>query len=96
MTTYKFTPGSIAALLTVRVDDVDHSCIYMSKERGVVVDIREKPLHLMDWPGEVKARIKRHFQVVFSLRYEGWTGPGPSPRAVFLDIILPWTLEIEQ
>lgn len=96
MTTYKLIPGSIASLLTVRVDDVDHSCIYMSKERGVVVDIREKPLAQMGWPTEVQATINRHFHVVFSLRHEDWTEPRPSPRAQFINGILPWTLEIEQ
>lgn len=78
------------------VDDLNHSCIYMSKERGVVVGIREKPLSEMGWPIEVQATINKHFGTVFSLRYEDWKGPGPSPRAVFLDHVLPWTLEIEQ
>lgn len=96
MTTYKFTPGSIAALLTVHVDDVDHSCIYMGKERGVVVDIREKPLAQMDWPIEVQATINRYFGVVFSFCHEDWKGTAPSPRSQLLDSLLPWTLEIEQ
>lgn len=93
---YRFMPSSIAALITVTTPNgVEHSCIYLSKEKGVVVGNSEKPLHLMDWPGEVKTSIKRHFQVVFNLRHEGWTEPGESPRAQFLRNILPWSLEVQ-
>lgn len=95
MATYKFIPAAAAAYLSVLVDDVNHSCIYMGKERQVRVGLRETPLSQKGWPIEVQATINKHFGVVFSLRHEDWTMPCKSPRAQFLDDILPWTLEIE-
>lgn len=96
MATYKFMPSNVAALLELVVDGKRYSCIYMGKEKGVVVGLGEAPLAQMGWPIEVQATINKHFGVVFSLRHEDWTGPRPTPRAQFLDNILPWTLEIEQ
>lgn len=99
MATYKFVPGGVAAYLSVLVDDARHSCVYLSKHKGVVVSVvgtGDQPLHKTEWPAEVQATINKHFGVVFSLRHEDWTGPRPTPRAQFLENILPWTLEIEQ
>lgn len=94
MTTYKFVPGGVAAYLSVLVGDARHSCIYMSKEKGVVVGLGGRSLANTGWPIEVQATINKHFSVVFALRHEDWTTPCKSPRAQFLDDILPWTLEI--
>lgn len=93
---YRFTPSSIAALITVTTPNgVEHSCIYLSKEKGVVVGNSEKPLSQMDWPIPVQATINRHFGVVFSLAHENWARPEESPRAQFLRNILPWSLEVQ-
>jgi hypothetical protein len=94
MTRYKFVPGSIASYMDVLVDDKRYSCVYLSKERGVVVGTTDVPLAKMGWPIEVQACINRHFGVVFSLRHEDWKGPGESPRAQFLRNILPWSLDL--
>lgn len=41
MTTYKIEPGGIACCLALRVDGGPPiSCIYMSEEKGVVVNLR--------------------------------------------------------
>jgi hypothetical protein len=94
MTTYKFVPGGVAAYLAVFVDDARHSCVYLSQEKGVVVGNRDVPLAQMEWPMGVKVTIEKHFRTVFCLRHEDWQGPGKSPRAQFLDNILPWTIEV--
>ena len=94
MTRYKFVPGSIASYMDVLVDDKRYACIFLSKEKGVVIGIGEVPLARTGWPMEVQATINKHFGTVFSLRHEDWKGPGESPRAQFLRNILPWSLDL--
>lgn len=93
---YKMTPSGVASLLHVRTPFVGASlaCVYMSKERGVLVGRFERPLSDMGWPAEVQAQINRHFETVFALEHETWKGTEPSPRAVYCDNAVPWTVEV--
>jgi hypothetical protein len=100
MNGYELIPGSVAALLYVRppawaeFSGASISCVYASKERGVLVGRFEKPLAEMGWPAEVQAQINKHFGTVFSLEHENWKGKGPSPRAQYCDAAVPWTVEV--
>ena len=96
--TYEFIPGSIASLLYVRPPGLTGNsipCVYMSKERGVVVGRFEKPLGEYGWPMEVDAEINRHFDTVFKLPHEDWKGNGLSPRARYCDGAKAWKINIE-
>ena len=96
--TYEFIPGSVASLLYVRPPGLTGNsvaCVYMGKERGVVVGRFEKPLAEYGWPMEVNAEINRHFDTVFKLPHEDWKGDGLSPRARYCDGAKAWKLNIE-
>lgn len=94
--TYEFIPGSVAALLYVRPPGhtgESIACVYLSKDRGVVVGRYEKPLGEYGWVMEVEAEITRYFDQVFALEHETWQG-SPTPRAQFVDAAKPWTIEV--
>lgn len=97
--TYEFIPGSVASLLYIRPPGLTGesiACVYMSKERGVVVGRFEKPLAEYGWPMEVNGAIFMHFNAVFGLEHESWKGEGPSPRSAYCDATKPWKVEVEQ
>jgi hypothetical protein len=96
--TWEFIPGSIAALLYVRTPETtgeSQAVVYLSKEKGAVTGRRDTPLAESGWPLEVQQSINDYFKHVFSLIHEERTSARePSPRAVFVDNVQPWTITI--
>lgn len=93
MITYKMIPGSVAALVYVQHSTdvtLPRACIFMSKERGFHYEGGRA------LPEAVHTSIEAYFRKVFDLEHELWKGPGPSPRAVFVDSAKPWTITIEE
>lgn len=72
------------------------SVIYLSQKNGVVVGYRDTPLARYGWPIKLQDEINKHFGTVFALRHEDWTERGPSPRAQYLDSLVPWTVEVDE
>ena len=83
----------IAALVLVRElpDERPVAAIYLSSENGILYDSRTT-----GWPTALKEEISKHFNKVFSLPHETYLGKGVSPRAVYVDNLQPWTIEIEE
>lgn len=92
---FKLTAG-IAALVRVCEDGMpERSAIYMGAERGVVVDVRDYPMTEVGWPQEVQDSISAHFKTVFDLEHEKRADLStPSPRAVYVDALQPWMVEV--
>lgn len=102
MNNYELIPGSIASLLYVRppaytgFSGSSIACVYVGKERGVVVGRFDRPLAKTDWPTEVQAQINKHFDIVFSLEHENWKGREPSPRAQYVEAAVPWEVAVSE
>jgi hypothetical protein len=97
--TYEFIPGSVAALLYVRQPMTNGSSVatvFLSYEKGVVVGRHDKPLADWGWPIEVQAQINKHFGTVFALEHKTWKSKGPSPRAQYVDNLLPWQITVDE
>lgn len=96
MTTYTLR-GALAAYVGVTTPELpaESGVIYLS-EGKIVIGLRDLPLEKSSLPPEVKDSITRHFRHVFSLEHETWRGPGPSPRAVYMDALKPWTIEVNE
>jgi hypothetical protein len=92
---FKLT-GGIAALVRVCEDDKpERSAIWLGPERGAVVDVREHTMAQAGWPQAVQDSINAHFKIVFDLEHEGRADLStPSPRAVYVDALQPWTVEV--
>jgi hypothetical protein len=69
--------------------------VFMSPEKGCFVGVRDTPLAEYHWPDEVKAEVLKHFREVFAMPHENWRGYGPSPRAQYCDMALPWSIEVD-
>ena len=99
MKTYRLVPGSVAALLYVHGGHLDPTqpAIFMNNETGVVYGPGAIPpsLNQSGLPLEVQTEINKYFEHVFSLEHETWKGPGPSPRAQYVDTAVPWTVEYD-
>ena len=94
--TYTFSVG-LAALLHVQKNQGPLiPAIYLSKDNGVVVGQGDMPLQQCVWPLEVKAEINCYFNMVFSLQHEDWKERSPSPRAVYVDSLQPWSIQVEE
>ena len=98
-TTYKMIPASAAALVYVqRSDDVMllQPCVFLSHEKGVVYGQRDVPLADSGLPQSVIESIEAYFKQVFDLEHEDWKGPGPSPRAQFVETAQKWFITITE
>lgn len=92
MSTYTIRPG-IASVVQLKINDLpETTCVYLGIDRGVRVGTRDVPLERCEFPPSVVQAIYTHFKHVFSLEHEGWKGPGPSPRAQYMDAIQPWSI----
>lgn len=94
---YELIPGSIASVIYVRPPGCTEepvACVFMSKERGVVVCRYDKPLAQYGWPIEVQEHIHKYFDRVFSLEHENWMARGPSPRSRYCSAAVPWKVEV--
>jgi len=100
MRTFLLTPG-IAAYLDVKElgdnPQFDHGVVFLSEAKGAVFGPRDRSVNLeSNLPLKVRAAINKHFGTVFALAHEKWTNKGPSPRAQYLDSLLPWTVECDE
>jgi hypothetical protein len=97
-TTYKIIPASVAAVVYVqRSDDVMmlQPCVFISHEKGIVYGQRDVPLADSGLPQQVIESIEAHFVKVFLLEHEDWAGPGPSPRARYVETAKSWSITAE-
>jgi hypothetical protein len=95
MQSFGLIPGRIAALLYIDMPGgLRVPAIYMSKARGVVIGNSEAPLPSSGLPLTVQRAIHNHFELVFGLEHENWTGPGKSPRADYCDRAKPWLVVV--
>jgi hypothetical protein len=94
MGTWTIKPGIAALVNVISPNNEMTSAIFLSEEEGVVLGIAAKPLAKSDLPVEIKAALNRHFATVFFLEHETWKGIGPSPRAQYVDALVPWTIEV--
>lgn len=96
---YEFRPG-LAALVYVVKNSVcggsPVSAVYLSKDKGVVVGRRDRPLAEYGWPQEVQDELIKHFEHVFSLEHELRPANTPSPRAQYLGALKPWDIWVEE
>ena len=96
---YTLRPG-IACLVYVTKNAVCGGspvpAIWLSAEKGVVVGRHEKPMDEYGWPLEVQQALTQHFATVFALEHEAWTAKTPSPRALYVDALKPWYIQIEE
>lgn len=88
--------ASIAAGVYVSEDGKpEHMAIYLGAERGTVVGVREASMNSLGWPQEVQDNINAHFKKVFDLEHEKRADLSkPSPRAVYVDSLQPWAVEV--
>ena len=99
---FQIRPG-IASYVEVKdlahpgaVDSCGVSVVYLGRDRGAAVGIRNTPLAQCDWPQQLRGEVNQHFARVFALRHEDWREPGPSPRAAYCDSLKPWTVEVNE
>lgn len=97
MATWTIKPGLAALVKIADPADMEYTAIYLSKSLGVVTYLPGKrELHLNDsgLPLQVRAAVNHHFSTVFALEHTEWRGRGPTPRAQYVDALVPWTVEV--
>lgn len=96
---YTFRPG-IAALVYVTKNSLTGgspvSAVFLSTDKGVVVGRRDTPLAEYGWPQEVQDQLTQHFAKVFALEHENRLANTPSPRALYVDSLQPWEIQVQE
>lgn len=93
--TFKLRASIAAGVYVSENGEPEHMAIYMGAERGTVVDVRGVSMDSLGWPQEVQSNINAHFKKVFDLEHEKRADMSkPSPRAVYVDSLQPWTVEV--